>query len=256
MTRGATTAFLAAILFAAVGAFPARGAAAQKPVILELSAGARVGVVSLLDPEVTHFHASRQIENSFLKTYPLGWQVNGMLLAAVSERLTQLSLVAVALPPGDELTRAREQCFLDAGLAKGLPKPCERPFAQFAAAQHLAALIVLGPGHNDSTHAGGARHRELPEYLRGWCFVTDQGKPDEPPPLLNFTELLLLDTSPGAVRLADREWGGDAGSWSGYRAPPDLKAFPNALLDELQPQYRAILQHQSDGLFAHLRVTH
>jgi hypothetical protein len=255
MTRGASTAFLAAILFAALGAFPAGGIAAQKPVILELAAGARVGVMSLLDPEVTHFHASRQIENSFLKTYPLGWQVNAMLLTAVRERLAQLSLVAVALPPGDELTRAREQCFLDAALAKGLPKPCERSFAQFAASQHLAALIVLGPGHNDATHAGSARHRELPEYLRGWCFVTGEGKPDDPPPLLNFTELLLLDASSGGARLADREWGGDAGSWSGYRNPPDLKAFPNALLDELQPQYLAILQHQADGLFAHLQVT-
>ena len=113
---------------------------------------------------------------------------------------------------------------------------------------------MLGPGHNDSTHAGSARHRELPEYLRGWCFVTGTGKPDESPPLLNFTELLLLDASSGGVRLADREWGGDAGSWSGYRNPPDLKAFPNALLDELQPQYQLILQQQSDGLFAHLQV--
>jgi hypothetical protein len=256
MIRGALSAFLAASTFAALGAFSAPVSAAQPPAVLALPAGARVGVVNLLDAEVTHFHASRQIENSFLKTYPLGWQVNGMLLAAVRERLTQLSLVAIVLPAGDELTRAREPCFLEAALAKGLPKPCAIAFAQFAAAQHVAALIVLGPGRNDSTHAGGTRHRDLPEYLRGWCFVSGKGKPNDPPALLNFTELLLLDTSASTARVADREWGGDAGSWSGYRTPPDLKAFPNALLDELQPQYQLILQRQADGLFAHLQVTH
>ena len=69
-----------------------------------------------------------------------------MLLAAVRERLTQLSLVAVALPPPDELTRAREPCFLDAALAKGLPRACERPFAQFAARAASVGAHRAGPG--------------------------------------------------------------------------------------------------------------
>jgi hypothetical protein len=255
MTRGALTAVLAALSLAALVAFPATGSAAQKPVILQLPAGARIGVVSLLDPEVTHFHASRQIENSFLKTYPVGWQVNAMLLSSVRERLTQLSLIPVPLSPTEELAHARESCFLDAALARGLPKSCEPLYTRFAATQRLAAVIVLGPGRNDSAHADGSRHKELPEYLRGWCFVTGKGKPAEPPTLLNFTELLLVDTSTNEVRLADREWGGEGAGWNGYREPPDLKAFPNALLDELQPLYGALLQKQADGLFAHLQVT-
>jgi hypothetical protein len=251
---GRSAMLAAGMVLAVVAAFGVPPAAADTPAVLQLAPGARIGVINLLDPEVTHFHASRQIENSFLKTYPVGWRVDLMLLAAVRERLTQLSLVPVPLAPGDDLSRARESCFLEAALARGLPKACVRTYAQFAAAQRVQALIVLGPGRNNSAHAGGGRHRELPEYLRGWCFVTGKGEADSAPALLNFTELLLIDTNSGEVRLASRQWGGDAGEWSGYRAPPDLKAFPGPLLDELQPRFAAILQQQATGLFAHLQV--
>jgi hypothetical protein len=225
-----------------------------QPANLQLSPGARIAVVSVLDAEVTHFHGARQIENSFLKTYPVNWSVNAMLLAAVRERLAQLGLVGVLLAPSDELSRARESCFLDASLGKGLPRVCERPFARFALEQRVAALIVLGPGRNDSAHATRGRRRDLPEYLRGWCFVTGKGAAASAPQLLNLTELLLIGVSADSARLADREWGGDAGSWSGYQAPEDLKAFPDVQLNQLQPRFAAALQEQAGRLLAHLDV--
>ncbi|TLY83626.1 MAG: hypothetical protein E6K41_00670, partial [Gammaproteobacteria bacterium] len=86
--------------------------AAQKPALLKLAAGARVGVVNLLDPEVTHFHASRQLQNSFLKTSAVGWPVSAMLMQALREGLTQMGLTPVAAVPTEALARAREACFL------------------------------------------------------------------------------------------------------------------------------------------------
>jgi hypothetical protein len=241
---------LAAALLAAGGLVPAARAATP----LQVPAGTRVGVINLLDAEVTHFHESRHIENSFLKTYPLNWPVNAMLLAGVRERLMQLGLVPVPLAADDELRRARENCFLNASLAKGLPKECGKLYARLGAAEHLGALIVLGPGRNDSAHAGSARHRELPEYLRGWCFVTGQGAADAPPQLINLTELLLIGVNPSAATLSDREWGGDGGAWSGFQAPADLKAIPDAQLDQLRPQFDALLRGQVQALFAYLQV--
>ncbi|HEY4750408.1 MAG TPA: hypothetical protein VIH60_08480 [Steroidobacteraceae bacterium] len=241
----------AALIPAASLAWAARAAAP-----LQVPAGSRVGVINLLDAEVTHFHESRHIENSFLKTYAVNWPVNAMLLTGVKERLTQLGLVPVPLAASDELQRARENCFLNATLAKGLPKECGKLYAQLGAAQHLAALIVLGPGRNDSAHAGGARHRELPEYLRGWCFVTGQGAADAPPQLINLTELLLIGVNGSAAALSDREWGGDGGNWSGYQAPADLKAIPDAQLDQLRPLFAALLKGQVQALFAYLQVAH
>jgi hypothetical protein len=256
MSRAAPPVILAALACTALLAVPAAATGAANPDDLQLPAAARVGVVNLLDAEVTHFHASRQIENSFLKTYPVTWQVNGMLLNAVRERLVQMGLVAVPVAPSDELSHARENCLLNATLVKALPKGCDRPFAHLAAGERLDALIVLGPGRNDAAHAGSARHRDLPEYLRGWCFVTGKGSADAAPTLLNLTELLLLGPDGGTLRLVHREWGGEGGSWSGYRTPPDLKAMPNVLLDEAQPLFAADLQRQVDGLFAHLQVAH
>jgi len=232
----------------ALGTAPAPG---RTPENLALAAGARVGVVNLLDPEVTHFHAARQVQDSFLKTYTLDWPVAAMLMSALSEHLRQQGLSAVALEAGADLHRAREDCFLNASLVKSVPKECARLYAQLAGEQHVDALIVLGPGLNNGDHAGGARHRDLPEYLRGLCFVTGAG---EVPSLLNLSELLLIGVSPKGAQLAARQWGGDGHGWTGYRAPADLKAIPAAQLEELKPLYAAMLKEQAEALLAHLTV--
>jgi hypothetical protein len=240
---------VAAVLLVAAGA-----QAAKPPPSLQLAPGARVGVVNLLSAEVTHYHASRQLQDSFLKTYPVRWPLPGMLLGAVRERLTQLGLSAVPVPPGEELNRARESCFLDAALARGLPKECGPPFAHLAAAEHLDALIVLGPGRNDATHAGSARHRGLPEYLRGWCFVSGEGAGQGAPLLLNLTELLLIGADRRGVQLFDREWGGDGPAWTGYQPPPDPKVITEAQLTELQGLFAETLRAQAGALLTHLEV--
>ena len=253
MSRSVPVASAALLGLAAVFLVGSAAPATKKPLDLQLSAGARVGVVSLLDAEVTHFHASRQLQNSFLKTYTASWPVSAMLLAAVQGGLTQRGLVALPLGASEELSRARENCFLDAELAKGLPQPCAAPFAKLAAAQHVDALIVLAPGRNDPAHAGGARHRELPEYLRGWCFVSGEG--GAAPTLLSLTELLLIGVVPAGVQLADREWGGDGQSWTGFSPAPDLRQIPAEQLAQLQPLFAAMLQRQADALLSHLQVS-
>jgi hypothetical protein len=59
-----------------------------------------------------------------------------------------------------------------------------------------------------------------------------------------------------AAALSDREWGGDGGNWSGYQAPADLKAIPDAQLDQLRPLFAALLKGQVQALFAYLQVAH
>jgi hypothetical protein len=259
MTRARTTAGAAAA--AALSLLGGAAVAAPKPTDLQLVAGAHVAVVNLLDAEVTHFHASRRLENSFLKTYTVDWPVNGMLMEALRERLTQMGLVPVAAAATQALRRAREACFLNAALAKGLPKACAPLFAQLAAAERVDAIIVMGPGLNDSAHTGGARRRELPEYLRGWCFVSEarseEGAADKLPALLNLTELLLIGLSAPGAELNAREWGGgQTQTWTGFKPPPDLKAIPDQQLGQLQPLFAAMLKQQASGLLGHLQVTH
>ncbi len=217
-------------------------------------------MVNLLDAEVTHFHASRQLQNSFLKTYTVDWPVNAMLMEALRERLTQMGLVPVAAGATQALSRAREACFLDAALAKGLPKACGPLFAQLAAAEHVDAIVVMGPGRNDSAHTGGARRRELPEYLRGWCFVravrSEERAAENAPVLLNLTELLLIGLSAQGAEINAREWGGDqTQTWTGFKPPPDLKDIPDQQLSQLQPLFAAMLKQQASGMLGHLQVT-
>jgi hypothetical protein len=252
MTASATRAVVVALcVFAGLAAGAAHAARLED---LTLPPGARVGLVSLLDAEVTHFHAARQVQGSFLKTYPLAWSTEAMLSDALRAGLTRLGVTAVPVRASEALMRAREDCFLNANLAKGLPKDCAAPYAQLAFQERLDALIVLGPGLNDGTHAGGTRRKDLPEYLRGWCVVTGE-EGVSTPTLLNLTELLLIGAPPSGPVLAAREWGGAAsGKWVGFGAPADLKALPDAQLDQLRPLYQAMVEGQGATLLGHLKV--
>ena len=251
-TAAAATGAVLSLLAVSVGDI---ASAARKPAVLQLAAGARVGVVNLLDSEVTHFHSSRQLQNSFLKTYSVGWPVAAMLMQAVREDLTQVGLVPVAAAPSETLARARETCFLNASLGKGLPKACGRLYAQLATSEHLDALIVLGPGLNDSAHAVGGRRRALPEYLRGWCVVSEEGAGANAPSLLNLTELLLVGLTARGAELDARQWGGDQNqAWTGFKPPADLKELGNPQLDELQPLFAAMLKQQAGNVLGHIQV--
>jgi len=256
MPRARTTA--GATAAAALSLLGGSAVSAQKPANLQLIAGARVAVVNLLDAEVTHFHASPLVQNSYLKTYTVNWSVNAMLMEALRERLTQMGLVPVAAAATEALQRAREACFLDAALAKGLPKACGPLFVQLATAERVDAVIVLGPGRNDSAH--GTRRRELPEYLRGWCLVTEargeEGAADKVPVLLNLSELLLIGVTAPSAAINARQWGGDQiQTWTGFKPPPDLKDIPDPQLGQLQPLFAAMLKQQASGVFEHLQVT-
>src|SRR3982074_1099015 len=116
---------------------------------LTLAKGARVGVISLLDPEVTHFHSTKAIKDSFLKTQTVNWAVDTMLSDALKDRVGQMGLALVPLGVTDELDKAREACFLNGSFIKSLPKECFQPFAHLAGAEHVEAIIVLAPGLNN-----------------------------------------------------------------------------------------------------------
>jgi hypothetical protein len=206
-----------------------------------------------MDPEVTHFHTSKVLAQSFFKTQLVNWQVDSMLSEAVAQRLTELQLVPVAVGANDALMRNRDEFFVNNSVAKGLPREASRQFAALAAGEHLDALIVLAPGLNDSSHAGGAVRRGLPDYLRGWGFVTsDTG---EKPALFNMTQVLLISIKPDSATLSAREWGGSyADQWADYVAPADPKQIPREQLDKLQPLFGRILGRQSSRLMDWLTV--
>jgi hypothetical protein len=210
-----------------------------------LQKGERIGIVNLMDPEVTHLHNAKVLSQGFLKIQPVNWSVNSMLSDAVTEPLAHLGLVPVALEPSDALIHDRDDFFGNNSVAKGLPRAAAREFAALAASEHVDALIVLVQGLNDSAH--GAVRKGLPDYLRGWGFVTDDGT--EKPFVFNITQLLLISVTPGGATLLAREWGGNyAIEWADYTPPDDLKQIPTDELERLQPLFAHILGHQATHL--------
>jgi len=244
----------ACLLLAGFVTVPA--ALAKNPTQLLIHKGARVGIINMMEPEVTQFHTSKVLEQSFLKTQPVNWQVDSMLSDAVSARLTKLELVAVPVAATDALMRGRDQYFVDNSVAKGLPRELSREFGQLATAEHLDAVIVLAPALNNSSQAGsgGTVRRGLPDYLRGWGFVTGEG--NEKPSLFNITQVLLISFTPDGAVMNEREWGGGyADEWPDYTPPPNPKLIPQDQLDHLQPLFGRLLARQADRVLDWITVS-
>jgi hypothetical protein len=223
---------------------------------LHLTRGARIGVVSALEPDITHFHSGRSITDAFLHTERVNWSPTGMLLDALKERATQMGLVLVPLALTTELNRARETCFLNGNFNKGLPKECVPPLEHLGSDDQVQAVIVLGPGLNNSAHAGSSRRKDLPDYVRGWGFMTGAaGAPDGKPALFSLTELLLVAPSPEGPALHAREWGANYEiEWSNFVPPPDLKAIPISDYAQLQPLFAGLLGRQTSRLLDQIQV--
>jgi hypothetical protein len=201
-----------------------------------------------MDSEVTHFHTGKVLAQSFLKTQLVAWPVDSMLGDAVNPRLTQLQLAAIALGPSDVLMRNRDEFFVNNSVAKGLSRECAKEFAQLAAAEHLDALIVLAPGLNNSSQAGSAVRHALPDYLRGWGFVTSTDG-TEKTTLFNMTQILLIGVGADGATPRAREWGGGyADEWPDYALPADPKVIPPDQMDKLQPLFAKILARQAGRL--------
>ena len=231
-------------------------AAARDATPLRLARGARVGVISLLDAELTHFHAAKSIKDTALHTEPVDWSVSNMLMDALKERAGQMGLVLVPLGPTDELDRARENCFLNGNFNKNLPKDCVPAFTSLGAAERVDAVIALAPGLNNSTHAGSTRRKEMQDYVRGWGVETgDTDSPDGKPTLFSMTELLLVAPSTDGPVLRGREWGGSYSlEWSNYVAPAEPKGLPPNSYPQLQPLFQAILARQAGRLLDQIQV--
>jgi hypothetical protein len=223
---------------------------------LALARGARVGVLNLLDPEITHFHAAKSIKDTALHTEQVNWSVATMLMDALKDRAAQMGLVLVPLSVTDELDRGRESCFLNGNFNKSLPKECVLPFQHLGSDEHVDATIVLSPGLNNSTHAGSTRRKELPDYIRGWGFVTgEDASPDGKPTLFSMTEMLLVAPSAEGPVLRGREWGGSYSlEWSNFVAPANIKEIPAKDYGALQPLFAGILSRQAARLLDQIQV--
>jgi hypothetical protein len=213
----------------------------KDPAPLPLQEGERVGIVNLMDSEVTHLHNARVLVQGFLKILPVNWPLEAMLDEAVSEPLSNLGLVPVAVQPDNGLIRNLDDFFGNNSVAKGLPPQIAGEFAALAASEHVDALIVLVPALNNPSE--GAIRKGLPDDIRGWGFITDDGS--EKPFIFNITQLLLIDVTRNGAVLRAREWGGNyANEWQDYTAPPDLKDIPPDELQKLRPLFARILRHQ------------
>ena len=221
-----------------------------------IAKGAQIGVVNLLSPEVMHYHAAKDVNDSFLKIQAVNWTVDDMLAEAVKGQLDSRGLTLTPLIPTDSLQRARERCFVNAALADGLPKNCSVPLLEQASSGGVNYLIVMAPGLNNADHAGSNRSEGVTASMRGWGFLTrERAGPKDKPILYAEVELLLVSVTPEGATLRARQWGGGYSLlWQTYTLPPDPKAIPEDELNEMQPLFTAMLSRQAKDLMDQVQV--
>ncbi len=221
-----------------------------------LAKGTQIGVVNLLDPEVMHYHAAKQTQDSFLKILAVSWNVDDMLNEALRAPAAAAGVTLTPLVPTDSLVRARESCFVNAELVKGLPRNCSAGLIESAAGANVNYLIVMAPGLNNADHAGKDRLEGASQMLRGWGFITrERAGAKDRPALFCEVELLLINVAPEGVSLRARQWGGIYNyQWQNYIVPPDPKEFPPAQLEQLQPLFATILARHAKDFMAQVRV--
>jgi hypothetical protein len=229
---------------------------ARERVPKTIARGAQIGVVNLMNAEVMHYHAAKDIKDSFIKIQAVNWPVDDMLTGALKDQLEQLGLTLTALSPTDSLARARESCFVNAALADGLPRNCAAPIVEQASSAGVDYLILMAPGLNNADHAGSNRSEGVTEAMRGWGFLTrERAGAKDRPTLYSEIELLLISVSPEGATLRARQWGGIYSSqWQTYTLPPDPREIPLEQLDQLQPLFAAMLSRQAKDLLGQVQV--
>jgi hypothetical protein len=223
---------------------------------MAIARGTQIGVVNLLDPEVMHYHAAKESRDSFLKIQAVSWSADDMLNQALQLEAAPAGLTLMPLAPTDSLVRARESCFVNAPLVKGLPKNCSAGLVGLASSAGVNYLILMAPGLNNADHAGTTRLEGVSEMLRGWGFLTrERGGSKDRPTLFSEIELLLISVTPEGATLRARQWGGIYSSlWQSYTVPANPKEIPPEQLDQLQPLFAAMLSRQAKDLLSQVRV--
>jgi hypothetical protein len=221
-----------------------------------LPKGTQVGVVNILEPEVMHYHAARQTINSYFKIQAVNWNVDEMLLTALQAQPATANLTLTPVAANGALLRSRESCFVNAPLAKGLPRNCSAALVELANSANVRYLVVMAPGLNNADHSDGGPRLETSSMLRGWGFVTHEfaGSKDKPN-LFCEVELLLIAVTPEGATLRAREWGGSYNyRWQSYTVPADPKMVPPEQLNQLQPLFATILGRQAKDFMEQVHV--
>jgi len=232
------------------------GAVAKDKTPPSLPKGTQIAVVNLLDAEIMHYHAARQTLNSYVKIQAVNWNVDEMLMTALQAQPATSDLTLTPVAPSDTLLRARESCFVNAPLAKGLPKNCSAGLVELASSANVSYLIVMAPGLNNADHSDGGPRLDTSSMLRGWGFVTHEfsGAKDKPN-LFCEVEMMLIAVTPEGAALRVREWGGSYNyQWQTYTVPPDPKVFPPEQLEQLQPLFATILGRQAKDFVEQVHI--
>jgi hypothetical protein len=224
---------------------------------LVLPARARVGIITMMPADLTHYHVGKSRLGSFMRTYEIGWPVAEVVDNPIAAMLKGMGAEPVFLEPTDELRHEKQSWIVSNPLANKLPRGAEAEIARILEAENLQGLVIVAPGANSNPgSANGDRLKKLPGFVQGWGFSTS----DEPdgvanPVVFNLTQMLIIGRGAESPELIFRDWGGAyLDKWAGFNPGPDLKAVPAEGISKFRPVMRDVLQTQIGRLTPRIKV--
>jgi hypothetical protein len=214
---------------------------------LALPAGARVGIIVMMQADLTHFHVARSRTASFMRTYPISWPVSEVVDDPIAAVLHGMGFEPVFLDPSPQLWRQRQEWIISERQSDELPRAADEEIARILEAEKLEALIIVAPGLNtDPEPIEGNRLRKLPTYVQGWGFSTsDDAEGITRPVVFNLTQMLIIGRTDELPDLIFREWGGAfLYEWAGFQPGDDVKALSAEEVSRFRPVMEDILQKQ------------
>jgi len=239
------------LLFAALAS-----SAVASEFALAIPAGGRIGVIDMVRPEVAHFHVGATPTKSFLHTYPATWSVADMIDEPLIRSLTEMGLEPVSLTASELMRREKQSWLVSKPTSETLPRGCLKELERIITDRGLSALVIVAAGQNVSPpDVEGSRLHELPEYIRGWGFSTnDEDEGRTKPVVFNLTQMLLVSKTTDGVRLEHREWDGSHEyEWPSYVPAANLKAMSTTDIAKLRPVIAAVMKRQIARLIPYLR---
>jgi hypothetical protein len=137
---------------------------------IQLMPGARIGILSLLENQMTHEHLGALWFDSFRKGYPLDWDLDGYTSAYLSKELKSLDRVTVLVLPSPADPEERERISRDiySTITSRSSADLKQYLEKLAAANQLDVIVTI------STYAAESRYEIAtnPIKLHGYGLFT------------------------------------------------------------------------------------
>lgn len=233
--------------------------AADPPKQLQLDREARVGFLYLLENRLTHYHVGSMVSGNQYRMLEVDWPVRERFEKPILEAIAQRGYIAVPVAASEAALADRLNIFAKSGMVTGpgMSKLALEEYRRVAAAENLAALVVVAPFGTDTVMSAGSFMTRLtwtfPDLAADWGVGTRGKHGKSNPFVFNLSQLLLLDVRSGIpLEVGTVNGAGDAVKWGNANWPEDMRTAPAESFVGARPVLEAMIDREVNSFLRYI----